>query len=96
MAIPFWGALVAMIVAGAAVTTQATLNAGMARAVGDGLWAALLSFAVGFVVLLAIIVMRGTAPQMGGFQAVPWWLWPPGPRRFPCPPTVMSEATCCR
>lgn len=75
MAIPFWGALVAMIVAGAAVTTQATLNAGMARAVGDGLWAALLSFAVGFVVLLAIIVMRGTAPQMGGFQAVPWWLW---------------------
>ena len=39
------------------MTTQATLNAGMARAVGDGLWAALLSFAVGFVVLLAIIVV---------------------------------------
>jgi bacterial/archaeal transporter family-2 protein len=75
MAIPFWGALVAMIVAGAAVTAQATLNARMAMAVGDGLWAALLSFGVGFVVLLAVITLRGTAPQMGGLPGVPWWVW---------------------
>ncbi|MFM2390968.1 MAG: hypothetical protein RLZZ437_2523 [Pseudomonadota bacterium] len=75
MAIPFWGALVAMIVAGAAVTAQATLNARMAIAVGDGLWAALLSFGVGFVVLLAVITLRGTALQMGGLPGVPWWVW---------------------
>jgi bacterial/archaeal transporter family-2 protein len=75
MAIPFWGALVAMIVAGAAVTAQATLNARMAIAVGDGLWAALLSFGVGFVVLLVIITLRGTTPQIGGLPGVPWWVW---------------------
>lgn len=75
MAIPFWGALVAMVVAGAAVMTQATLNARMAKAVGDGLWAALVSFGVGFVVLLAIIALRGTAPQSAGLRDLPWWLW---------------------
>ncbi|MGL4321669.1 MAG: DMT family transporter [Paracoccaceae bacterium] len=75
MAIPFWGALAAMIVAGAAVTTQATLNARMAMAVGDGLWAALLSFGVGFMVLLTIISLRGTAPQIANLPTVPWWVW---------------------
>jgi bacterial/archaeal transporter family-2 protein len=75
MTIPFWAAMAAMVVAGAAVTTQATLNARTALVMGDGLWAGLLSFAVGFCVLLSIVLMRGTAPQTGVLQNMPWWLW---------------------
>lgn len=75
MTVPFWAALAAMIVAGAAITTQAALNARTALVVGDGLWAGLFSFAVGFCVLLMIVLMRGTAPQNGALQNMPWWLW---------------------
>ncbi len=72
----FWVALAAMIISGIAVASQGPINARLATVVGGWQSAALISFGTGFVVLLALNMLRpGAASGLQALGAAPWWLW---------------------
>ncbi len=67
-------AVTAMVVTvGAALAFQAPINAALARSIGDPVWAAAVSFGIGFLLLSGLALMRGSSPSLGQFQNVPWW-----------------------
>lgn len=73
----FWIAALCVVAAGAALSTQAPVNASLARAVGGALPATTVSFGVGFVLLVAITGLRALwagAPDAAPAEA-PWWVW---------------------
>jgi len=74
----FWIALVVIVAGGALLATQGPINAALARAAGDPVLAALISFAVGTVALAAAALLRGAAPSAAGLLAAPWWAWTGG------------------
>lgn len=66
--------LTAMIVGvGAALAFQAPINAALARSIGDPVWAAAISFGVGFLLLSGIALSRGSGPTLSQLQTIPWW-----------------------
>lgn len=71
-------ALFGMIVAGAAIATQAPINARLAALLGDSVTAAAVSFGVGFLALALVVVFRGGVPAGSTAAAVPWWAWAGG------------------
>ncbi|MFD3188848.1 DMT family transporter [Sedimentitalea sp. HM32M-2] len=71
-------ALLAVFVAGIAIATQAPMNARLGGSLGDGLAAAMVSFGVGFLLLLILVIARGTMPDTEQIRAVPWWAWSGG------------------
>ncbi len=75
MSAGFLVALIGMIVAGAFVATQAPINARLAAALGDGLTAAAVSFAVGLAVLVPLALMRSGLPGAAMIAMTPWWAW---------------------
>lgn len=67
-------ALGAAVVSGALVAVQARVNAGLAESLDDALLAALVSFATGLVVVLAVVVARASSRRAwAAVSAVPWW-----------------------
>ncbi|MDP2086488.1 MAG: DMT family transporter [Gemmobacter sp.] len=68
-------ALAALMAAGAALSVQAPINAALARGLGDPIVAACANFLVGFVVLLAVCLVRGVGPQAGALTLTPVWAW---------------------
>ena len=62
-----------VVAIGAMLAFQAPANAALARSLGDPVWAAAISFGVGFILLGTIAMMRGSAPGIASLQAVPWW-----------------------
>lgn len=70
--------LIAIFAGGMAIAFQAPINARLGVHLGDGLAAATLSFAVGFVLLALIAVGRGGLPPLERFAGVPWWAWTGG------------------
>jgi transporter family-2 protein len=74
----FWIAALCVVAAGAALSTQAPVNAALARALGGALPAAAVSFGVGFLLLLVVAGARGLAvgaPSGASALAAPWWVW---------------------
>ena len=71
-----WGYLVFGLVAGAMLPFQAGINAQLSQVVGSPIRAALVSFAVGTVALLAVtlVAFRGL-PTGDTLQGAPWWVW---------------------
>lgn len=67
-----WLAVAVMAVAGGLVATQPALNAGISRAVG-GLPAAMLSFAVGTLALIAVVLIAGQMPRLAGVGDIQWY-----------------------
>jgi len=67
--------LVVVVVAGAMLATQAPINAALARSAGDPLFAAGISFLVGFAVLAAIWAFRGTGLPRDMVTTAPPWVW---------------------
>ena len=66
--------VLAIIFVGATLAMQAPANAVLARTLGDPVAAAALSFGIGFVVLSAIALMRGSdMPNFGALRTIPWW-----------------------
>lgn len=78
MAATFWTALILVGVGGMALAIQAPINAALGRSVGDGVSAAMISFGVGFLLLLALAGARGGLPGLTALKAVPWWCWTGG------------------
>jgi transporter family-2 protein len=71
-------ALGSAFVAGALVALQAPTNATLARAVGSPVNAALVSFAIGTVALVAVALALGVRPAPGEVRALPWYAWTGG------------------
>lgn len=65
-------AVIAMAAVGGLIALQPAVNAGLGRATGN-IAAALVSFAVGTLLLAAIVVLAGQAPGLGSTFDVPWY-----------------------
>jgi bacterial/archaeal transporter family-2 protein len=66
--------VLSIVLVGATLALQAPANAVLARTLGDPVAAAALSFAIGFVVLAAVAVARGSdLPNFGALTSMPWW-----------------------
>lgn len=62
-----------VVAIGAMLAFQAPANAALARSIGDPVWAAAVSFGLGFVLLCCIGLYRGSLPTGLSFSAIPWW-----------------------
>jgi len=68
--------LVLAFAAGAGLPFQAGINATLADYLGSPLRASLVSFIVGTVALLAIVVIAARSwPATGKVSGAPWWVW---------------------
>ena len=71
-----WVYLLCALIAGAFLPVQAGVNAQLTRWVGHPAAAALVSFAVGTMALLAYcLLLRTEVPGWGALSESPWWVW---------------------
>lgn len=64
------------ILAGVAFAIQPSVNGKVAQSLNYPLQAALVSFAVGTVMLTGInLLLNSKLPSLGRLFAIPWWLW---------------------
>lgn len=71
-------AIAVLIAGGAMLAIQAPINAVLGRAMGDALPAAVASFAIGLVALVAATFIRGSWPRPESLGGLPWWAWTGG------------------
>jgi transporter family-2 protein len=64
-----------VLTAGGMLALQAPTNAMLARAGGSPVLAALISFAVGTIALLAAWLVSGNRPGAAPFGSLPWYAW---------------------
>lgn len=65
-----------IVLAGALAPTQAGINARLSQAVDSNILAALVSFFVGTLGLLAYsLILRIKWPALQSLQQTPWWIW---------------------
>ena len=64
-----------VFIAGGMVALQAPTNSMLARAGGSPVLAALISFTVGTMALLAVWLMSGNRPGTAAFAGLPWYAW---------------------
>lgn len=68
--------IIATLCAGFMIAAQGIINGRMAAITGGPLQGALVSFLVGFVILLSINLALGhRSPPVGELAAAPWWAW---------------------
>ena len=73
------GVALLAFLAGASVLLQAAINAELARGLGSSLTAAVISFGIGFLVLLAAaLLFRLPWPETASLTAIPAWAWAGG------------------
>jgi transporter family-2 protein len=73
------GVAILAFLAGVAVLVQAAINAELARGTGHSLWAAVISFGLGFTVLfVAAVVIRLPWPETTALAEIPLWAWTGG------------------
>jgi len=71
-----WTAITIAMIAGAALSLQAPINAVLAKGTGHPLWAAAISFGVGLIALLMVgAASRTPLPMLSTTGALPWWAW---------------------
>jgi transporter family-2 protein len=64
-----------VFIAGAMVAIQAPTNSMLAKAGGSPILAALISFMVGTIALLAVWLMTPNRPGTAAFAGLPWYAW---------------------
>ena len=64
-----------VFVAGGMIAIQAPTNAMLAKTGGSPVLAALISFAVGTIALLAAWIASGNRPGTAAFSGLPWYAW---------------------
>lgn len=70
--------LVLPLLAGAVMPLQAGINGQLAKHLSSVMSAALLSFLVGTLALLAIVLTQRELPVMATFKGLSWWHWSGG------------------
>lgn len=74
-----YAAMIVTALVGASLAVQIGLNATMSQHVGSPMAAALINFAVGTLVLSAIVLLgRGSMPVLAQAGDAPWWAWGAG------------------
>lgn len=67
---------VLVFLVGAGTVAQTGMNAQLRASLGHGLFGALVNFAVGFVMLLGVLLLcRVPLPTGAAFSSVPLWAW---------------------
>lgn len=61
--------------AGALIAAQGPINATLARSIGSPVNAAVVSFLVGLLALVAVAVGQRTMPDVTLVRGLPWWAW---------------------
>lgn len=70
-----WWLLVLPFVAGAFLPLQAGINGLLAKQVSSVMCAALVSFGVGTVALLTVVLAQRDLPSLTALKGVQWWQW---------------------
>jgi transporter family-2 protein len=78
MSSPAWWLLLLPLIAGACLPLQAGINGQLAKQVSSTLSAALISFLVGSLALLLIVLAQREAPSFGALKGLTWWHWSGG------------------
>jgi len=78
MPAPIWWLLALPFVAGACLPLQAGINGQLAKQVSSVLAAALISFAVGTLALLLVVLAQRELPGGGALKGLTWWHWSGG------------------
>lgn len=73
-----WWLLALPLIAGAMLPLQAGINGEVARQLSSVMNAALLSFAVGTLALLVIVLAQRDLPTLQGLRGISWWHWSSG------------------
>jgi bacterial/archaeal transporter family-2 protein len=73
MTLPLPLTILIIVAAGMALSTQAPLNASLARVLGQPVAAAAISFGVGFLVLTFLSLMLGGTAPLSRVTAATWW-----------------------
>ena len=71
-------AIAGAFVSGTLVALQAPTNAMLSRAVGSPVNAAMISFAVGFLALIVVVLALNVRPNGAEVRALPWYAWTGG------------------
>lgn len=75
MPTPPWWLFVLPLIAGACLPLQAGINGQLAKQVSSVLVAALISFFVGMLGLLALTLANREFPSLAAMRGMPWWQW---------------------
>lgn len=78
MPAPIWWLLALPLVAGACLPLQAGINGQLAKQVSSVLAASLLSFTVGTLALLILVLAQREFPTLAAFKGLTWWHWSGG------------------
>ncbi len=78
MPTPPWWMFVLPLIAGACLPLQAGINGQLAKQVSSVLAAALVSFAVGTLALLILVLAQREFPSLGALKGLTWWHWSGG------------------
>lgn len=78
MPAPIWWLLTLPLVAGACLPLQAGINGQLAKQVSSVLAASLLSFTVGTLALLILVLAQREFPTLAAFKGLTWWHWSGG------------------
>ncbi|MGL5009961.1 MAG: DMT family transporter [Paracoccaceae bacterium] len=73
MTLPLPLTILIVVAAGMALSTQAPLNASLARVLGQPVAAAAVSFGVGFAVLVVLSLLLGGTAPLARLPAATWW-----------------------
>ncbi|MDH1265014.1 DMT family transporter [Pseudomonas sp. GD03944] len=78
MPTPIWWLLALPFVAGACLPLQAGINGQLSKQVSSVLSAALISFSVGTLALVLLVLARGEMPGLSALKGLNWWHWSGG------------------
>lgn len=73
-----WWLLALPFVAGAFLPLQAGINGQLAKQISSVMSAALVSFVVGTVALLAAVLLQRELPTLDALKGLSWWQWSGG------------------
>lgn len=73
-----WWLLALPFVAGAFLPLQAGINGQLAKQISSVMSAALVSFVVGTVALLAVVLLQRELPTLDALKGLNWWQWSGG------------------
>lgn len=75
MLTPVWWLLCLPFVAGALIALQAGVNGQLAKQVGSVFVAAMISFFVGTMALLLLVLIQRETPSLSALKGLTWWHW---------------------
>lgn len=78
MPAPIWWLLALPFIAGACLPLQAGINGLLAKQVSSVMAASLVSFAVGTLALLIMVLAQREMPSLGALKGLTWWHWSGG------------------